>query len=122
MSDRDTVDKDLREYLAKADNLSNSGKLNCLRALFDKHFTFTKQDHVIIRSDLFGIVSCAKANFTNQRLRPNISGKPVESGDMTSLAVIESFISYLNRNELLKKNVAFDYTSEAEEFEGIGDL
>lgn len=122
MSNKEQVDKDLREYLAKADNLRNEDKMSYLRALFDKHFTFTKLDHLVIKHDLFGILSTAKTNFTKQGIRPSISGKQVDQSELVHLAVIESFISYLNKNELLKRQVKFDYTDDSHEFESMEDL
>lgn len=122
MSNKDSVDKDLQEYLAQADNLKNADKLNYLRALFDKHFIFNKLDHSIIRHDLYSIASAAKGQFSNQRARPHISGKQVDSSELTTIAVIEAFIGYLNRNELLKRHVSLDYTDSEDSYEGIGDL
>lgn len=122
MSNKDLVERDLREYLAQADNMRNEDKMNYLRALFDKHFIFRKVGHLMGRSDLFMILSDAKSKFTKQQVRPNISGKPVDNCDLTNLSVIEAFIMYLSRNGLLNKHVEFDYTSEAEEYEGISDL
>lgn len=120
MSNPDQVDKDLREYLSKADNLRGEDKMKYLRALFDKHFTFTKLDHVIIRHDLASVIGDAKSNMATMRSRPHISGKLVEQCNLTHVAVIEAFIGYLNRNGLLKKHVAFDYTDEPN-FDSIED-
>lgn len=117
MSDKETVDRDIGEYLAKADNLRNADKRSYLRALFDKHFTFTRLPHLVVKHDLNVIISGAKSNFATQRNRPHISGKLVDQSELTSLAVIDSFISYLNQNGLLKKDVSFDYTDEADEYE-----
>lgn len=117
MSNKETVDRDIGEYLANADNLRNEDKRNHLRALFDKHFTFRKIPHTINRFDLVNIVSQAKGNLSVQRIRPHISGKQVDQGDTVSLAVVEAFISYLNRYSLLNKEVGFDYTVEGEEYE-----
>lgn len=114
------VDIDLHEYLRKAENLRNEDKLNYLRALFDKHFTFTKLDHKVTKNELYNIVSDAKNNMTKQRIRPHVSGRIVDQSELPSLAMIEAFISYCNRHDLLKKNVGFDYTDEPD-FESIED-
>jgi len=117
MSNKETVDRDIGEYLAKADNLRNEDKRNYLRALFDKHFIFRKIPHIITRFDLVNIVSLAKSNMSGQRIRPNVSGKPVEQGDTASLAIVEAFISYANRHGLLNKETSIDYTDEADQYE-----
>lgn len=122
MSNKEQVDRDLRDYLAKADNLRNADKMSYLRALFDKHFTFNKLDHSVNKGDLFEIISVAKGNYSKQGSRIQISGKEVEVCDLTTVAVIESFIGYLNKHDLLKKKVAFDYSDASETYEGISDL
>lgn len=117
MSNKEIVDRDIGEYLAKSDNLLHEGKRSYLRALFDKHFTFRKIPHTITRFDLINIVSIAKNNMSAQRVRPQLGGKPVDAGDLASLAIVEAFIGYCNRNGLLNKEVGLDYTSEGEEYE-----
>jgi hypothetical protein len=119
MSNKEQVEKDLREYLAKAENLRNADKLAYLKAVFDKHFTFTQLPHVVTRHDLQNIVGDAKGKFTNQPIRPQISGKEVEREDLTKIAIIEAFIGYLNRNQLLKKTVSFDYTDDSNQYETL---
>lgn len=112
MTNKESVDKDLREYLAKADNLRNEDKLNYLRTLFDKHFVFTKLEHLITRNEFSNIVSQAKTVYSNQSLRPHISGRRLDQTELPHVAMIESFISYLNRNDLTKRQVSFQYTEE----------
>lgn len=117
MQTKELVEIDLKDYLVKADNLTGADKLVYLRAIFDKHLIFTKAGHKVTRHDLFGISNTSKTNFSTQRVRVQVSGKQVEHAERLQLATIDSFISYLNRNDLLKKHVAFDYTDDSEQYD-----
>lgn len=110
MSEPQPIEKDLREYLEKEPNLRREDRLLYLKTIFDKHFTVSKLDHMLTNRDLFDIVSDAGANFSSQRLPMSISKKQVEQSAFRHVATIEAFISYLNRMNLLKRLVKFDYT------------
>lgn len=116
MSNKEKVDLDLREYLLKAENMRNEDKMNHLRALFDKYFTFRLTEHYVTKHDLYQLISDAKSQYVNLPLNPEISGKRVDKTDLTSIAVMEAFILYLNKNNLLKKLVKFDYTDSSHEY------
>lgn len=111
MSDPKEIDTDLRDFLSKLPNLRNEDKLNYLRAIFDKHFTFTKLDHMINRGDIREIVSTSKANYV--RLSPTtlITGQEIESGEFPAVATIEALLTYLTKNNLLKKLVHVDFNT-----------
>jgi hypothetical protein len=110
MSDPQQLDREIREYLEKEPNLRREDRLLYLKAMMNKHFEFTKLEHVVNSNDLFDIMSGAKNNFSKRKLPVRISRKQVESGEAANVSVIESFISYLNKANLLKKTVKFDYT------------
>ena len=110
MSDPQQLDRELREYLEKEPNLRREDRLIYLKAIMNKHFEFNKLEHVINGNDLFHIISTAKNNYTQRALPVRISRKQVDSGEATHVSVLESFISYLNKSNLLKKLVKFDYT------------
>jgi hypothetical protein len=110
MSDPQQLDRELREYLEKEPNLRREDRLIYLKAMMNKHFEFNKLEHMVNSNDLFEIMSGAKSNYSKRALPIRISRKQVESGEATHISVLESFISYLNRANLLKKLVKFDYT------------
>lgn len=119
MSDPQQVEKDIREYLEKEPNLRREDRLHYLRAIFDKHLTFNKLDHLITISDLKHIISNSKNSFTNANLPMCISKKTVDNSELTSVALIEALTNYLNKNHLLKKLVKLDYTDSSGEFDEI---
>ena len=110
MSDPQQLEREIREYLEKEPNLRREDRLAYLKAIFNKHFEFNKLEHCVNTYDLNEIISGAKNNYSNKRVPVRITKRQVDSSELPHLAIIESFIGYLNRNHLLKKLVKFDYT------------
>lgn len=119
MSDPNEVERDLREYLEKEKNLHRQDKLEYLRLLFDRHFQMKKLDHLITKNDLFGIISGAKSEYNNISLPLHISGRKVDTSELTAIAMIEAVVSYLNKNHLLKRLPKLDYTDASGEFDTV---
>lgn len=113
------IEKDLREYLEKESNLRREDRLKYLMAIFDKHFTFNKLDHLATRHDIFQVISMAKSVYASFSLPMYISQKKMDNSELTPVAIIESFTNYLNKHNLLKKLVKIDYTDNSGEFEEI---
>lgn len=114
MSDPQQIEKDLREYLEKEPNLRKEDRLAYLKTIFHKHLEINKLEHIVNSRDLFQIVGYAKTFLTNVKLPMRISKKQLETTEATHVAMIESFIAYLNKNNLLKKLVKFDFTDYSE--------
>lgn len=114
MSEPQQIEKDLREYLEKEPNLRREDRLAYLTTIFNKHLDINKLEHVVNFKDLFSIISFAKTRMGNMKLPIRISNKQLETSEATHVATIDSFISYLNKNSLLKKFVKFDHTDYSE--------
>lgn len=110
MSELEEIERDLREYLTKEPNLRREDRLAYLTAIFHKRLELKKLDYVINNSDYFNILSNAKNFYIRMTLPIRITRKELQANDATHIAILESFISYLNKNQLLKKLVKFDYT------------
>ncbi len=108
MSDVEQIEQDLRKYLDQESNLRSEDKLKYLMAVCSKHFTFDKLDHIINDNDIFDIISRAKSAYANTRLPMTISGKIVRGDDIGNILLIESFICYLNKMNLLSKFIKVD--------------
>ena len=108
MSNPQEIERELREYLEKEPNLRRDERLVYLRTIFNKHLEFGKLEHVVNAGDLFDIISGAKSNYTKAPLPMRISKRPIDSSELPHVAMIESFISYLNKMSLLRKVVRFD--------------
>lgn len=109
MSDPQQIDKDLKDYLSQEHNMRREDRLIYLRAIFDKHFTLRQLDHMITAPDLLEIISTSKGGYSTQKVPMFISKRRMDHNEITHIAVLEAFISYLNRMNLLKKLVNFDY-------------
>lgn len=106
----DALDRELREYLEKEPNLRRDERLDYLKVILNKHLEVNKLSHAINSHDLFGIISEAKSAYNKFHLPVKITRKPVEGNELVNVAMIESTLSYLNRANLLKRPVKFDYT------------
>lgn len=109
MSDSDQLDRDLREYLEKEPNLSRADRLSYLKNTFNKHMEMTKLEHVVNYKDVFNIFSEARHFLVTHRMPVFITKKQMETSETAHIAIMEAFIGYLNRMQLLKKLVKFDY-------------
>jgi len=112
MSNKEEVEREILEYLEKADNLHYNDRLRYLKALFDKHFLFTKLDHVMTYHNFHDIVSDAKSRYVNLITPMQISGRNIAGSDLAHVALIEAVIMSLNGAGLLKKLVILDYTRD----------
>lgn len=110
MSELQEIERELREYLQKEPNLKREDRLEYLMSIVSKRIKINKLDHLINNSDYFKILSNAKSNYINMKLPVRISSKELEANDAIHVAVVESMLAYLNKNNLLKKFVRFDYT------------
>lgn len=109
MSDPDQIAQDLRDYLEKEPNLRREDRFLYLKTIFDKHFFLSRLEHTITRIDFLNIISAASSFYAKQKMPMYISRKQMDNIETTHVAMIESFISYLNRMNLLKKEVKFEY-------------
>lgn len=114
MSDPQQIEKDLREYLEREPNLRREDRLTYLTTIFNKHLDINKLEHVVNYKDFLNIVSFAKTRMSNMKLPVRLTNRQLETSEATHLAIIDSFISYLNKNSLLKKFIKFDHTDYSE--------
>lgn len=112
MSDREQVEREIREFLEKADNLTRDDKIKYLRALFEKHFEFQKLDHLVNYYDFHYIVSCAKSNYLQIKTPALISRKHLSPHETAHVAMIQAVVGYLNQKGLLRKLIKFDFTED----------
>lgn len=109
MSDPQQIEKDLREYIEKEPNLSRNDRLSYLKTIFNKHLELDKLEHLVTSQDLFIIFSDATKHYIKTKLPLKVGKKVLEPHESVHMAVMESFIMYLNRMKLLRKLVNFDY-------------
>lgn len=110
MSELQEIERELREYLEKEPNLRRDDRLTYLMSIVNKRTKISKLDHLINNADYFKILSQAKNNYISMKLPVRISYKELEANDALHIATVESVLMYLNKNNLLKKFVKFDYT------------
>lgn len=106
------LESELREYLSKEPNLGRNDRFPYLMAIFQKHMEFRRLDHLLNYKDYFNILSEAKSFYTKMTLPISLTTKELEPNESLHIAIIETFIRYLNRNDLLKKQIVLDYTKK----------
>lgn len=115
MSDPESIERDLREYLAKEPNLSRQDRLLFLKTVFHKHLEINNLEHKVTYNDLFLLFGEAKSNYVKTRLPMFIGTKKMDGTETVYVCVLEAFIGYLNRMKLLRKNIKFDYKQDYKE-------
>lgn len=109
MSEKDVVEDQIKEFLKVQSTLKEYEKLNYLMSIFDKHFAFSQKECTIEYMDFNNIIDAAKEIYTKQNVPMHITGKRIDDNHLVHVAMIESFIRYLNGNELLKKLPKMNY-------------
>lgn len=109
MANPDEIERELRDYLEKEDNMRHSDKLSYLMVIINKHFGLDKIDHMVDHHDFDTFVSGAKSVYAQTSMPMNISGKELTPQNTNYVLVLEAFVGYLNRNKLLKRLVKFDH-------------
>ena len=109
MSDPQQIDRDLRDYLEKEPNLNREDRLAFLKTVINKHLEIDKLDHLVTHKDLFLIFSDATKFMIHTKFPMFVSKKKLETSETAHVAIMEAFVLYLNRMNLLKKLVKFDF-------------
>lgn len=104
------IEQELREFLKMEDNIRRSDRLEHLMAIVNKHFALDKIDHIMTARDFDSILDHAKSIYKDSRIQIKVSDRPMSHNDVVQLLILDSFVGYLNHNNLLKKLVKFDYT------------
>ena len=109
MADPKQIELEFREFLEKDENMRKSDRLTGLMAIVNKHFEIDKIEHMINGRDLYTVINGAKGSYATATMPMYVSKKELHSTEVNYVLVLENFISYLNRNSLLKRLVKFDY-------------
>jgi hypothetical protein len=71
--------------------------------------SLTPETHLVTLKDFELMVSCAAQEYVKRAFPIKLSGKQVSSGHEPHFFLIEAFVAHLNRYEILRKPVTFDY-------------
>lgn len=116
---REKLIQEIAEYLVKEPNMGRDDRRETLTRLVDREFFERGQEHVINRFDLLQIVSNAGSVIVKKRLPIDVSGKEMTMDEVRHIAMVESILGYLNRHQLLRREVNMDYTSSEYKFEPL---
>ena len=115
MSVKETLESDIINFFEQIDNQNVNDQRQTLRLLLDKYIHLTKAELMMDKHDLEVIVSHAKGLMA-QKTFPVHLGKNkrrVDESEQTTICIIESTISHLNKNDCLKRLPKFDYKEDS---------
>lgn len=111
---KDQLESDIKRFFEQIEKQNHNDQLQTLRNLLDKYIHLSSCDFVMDYHDLSSIVSHAKGVFTNKNF-PVFLGKKkrrVYESEQANLCMVEATVSYLNKNDCLKKLPKFDYKED----------
>ena len=114
MSLEQNLESDILKFFRDIDTQNDNDRLQTLRLLIDKYIHLTKSEMLMDKHDLEVIISRAKSIIVEKTF-PITLGKTkrkVHPEEQVALCVIESTISYLNKNQCLKRLPKFDYRED----------
>ena len=104
------LDREIKAFLEKSDNMNSQDKLDALRNLFVKHMQLEESCYIMDNHNLFNIVSGAKNVFANDLpTTVSIQGKKVQYEEKRIISVISATIGELRRIKTLRKVVKFKF-------------
>ena len=111
MKDKEALESDIIRFFKDIENQTESDKIQTLRLLMDKHIHISKSTHVMDKTDFNEINGLAKKNVIELSMPVRLGRleTSVSESEAVNLCIIESTISYLNKNGCLKKLPKFDY-------------
>src|ERR1035437_836754 len=101
------IEQELRQYVGIEPTLRREERLQYLMVIFNKHFELEKLEHSINYQDFASVVSLAVAAYPKSVQPFRISGKEVHQSESNHVLIMEAFVSYLNKNKLLRRLVRF---------------
>lgn len=114
MDIKQQLELDIINFFKQIDTQNNVDQKETLKNLMNKYIHLTKADFMMEKYDLEVIVSNAKNLMANKTFPVYLGSnkRKVFEDEQTSLCIIESTVTYLNKNECLKKLPRFDYRED----------
>ena len=106
---KEKIHRDLTDYIAMEEHLSDFDRLSILKAIFEKHFVLEKALHLITEHDIVSIGDMSKAKYNGLSLPLQIGKKRMSYDELRVVAMVESFLGYMNLNHLSRKDILINY-------------
>ena len=116
LDQRKKVEQDLKDALSEIEKFPKEFQIKALMQIYDKHILLNTISIKISYYDLINIISNAKQTMINMPARFFVSNKEICSEDIRFVAMLESFISRLNRLECFKRLPIIDKTPQNIEY------
>lgn len=110
MADPIQVEQEIRQYLTEDSNLTTHDKFNYLMGIFNKHLELNKMEFLIQHKDVESIFDYAKGSMKHFAPTMNISRKKMSHVEYRYVIIMDSLLTFLNRNHLLRRLVKFNFT------------
>jgi hypothetical protein len=106
---KEKIHRELADYVAMEEHLSNQDRLNLLKTIFERHLVEKNAGHLISEHDILTIADMNKTAYGNLSLPLCVGSRQMGYDDIRTIANIESFLSYLNQNFLARKEIKINY-------------
>jgi len=116
LDQRKKVEQEIKETLSEIERFPKEFQIKALMQIYDKHILLNTMSVKISYYDLINIISNAKQAMINMPARLFVSNKEICSEDIRFVAMLESFISRLNRLECFKRLPMIDKTPQDIEY------
>jgi hypothetical protein len=97
------INRDINDFLEAQSGLDNNSKRDLLRNLIEKHIILTESPLLVDYYDTLNILTRASSIYSEMPVPIIISGKQLGDYQLSSFAVIESTIEFLNNKGAIKR-------------------
>lgn len=101
------MERDIKDYLDKIDNMNENDKRDALRLLFVKHLHLENSEFLLGKYEFNCIISNAKTNFVNQSTHVTVEGKDIQQEHKRIICIAQAVIGELRKLKVLHKVVKF---------------
>ena len=111
---RDQLENDIKLFFDQIEKQTKNDQVKTLLNLFDKYLHLNKSDHMMDYSDIHEIINNAKSLFASKNF-PIFLGqdkRKVPNSEQANVCLIECAITYLNKQECLKRIPKLDYRED----------
>lgn len=114
MTLKEQIEFDIMSFFTQIESQNSVDKKETLRLLLAKYVHLTSAEFLMSKADLDSIITLAKMQMASKTFPVFIGPlkKRVQEQEQANLCVIESTISFLNKNSILKQLPKFDYRED----------
>lgn len=107
MSRQSMIESDINSFLGSLQGLDNNARKDLLKNLIQKHIILTESDLVIDYYDTINMMGRASSIYAQMPVPVTISGKRLDATQLSSYAMLQSVVEFLNSKGAIKRLPVF---------------